>query len=712
MKMTWEQRVCGVKAGPFLSFAEPSNVLGANMHRLSLSLALFSVVCLCLWAPRFTYAVDADPQIVPAVQQWQGGAGHLDMSGAVISVSASDEKLLRPTAELFQAGIAGAGLPKPQIVIGNPPGGKPAVVFVLTQTPFKAGGKTIEEQSYSVEIAGNAVTITGHNRAGVFYGTQSVLQMLAGGPVLPCGKIIDGPVIRNRMLMLDVGRKPFPMNALYDYLSVLGWYRMNVLHLHLSEGGFRVQCDTFPGLTSTDCFYTKQQLRDLQDRAAAMGIMILPEIDMPGHAAKIVRLWPELAWKGSMANLDVTNPQTVERLQQLLDEMIPVFDAPYFHIGCDEYSLHAESKEEAAKLKEAFCQFINTMNAHIRSKGKTCITWDGPHLEGPIKIDPTVVVDAWLQRRDYTKDGHAVINSDQSHSYLTAGKPTYGINTPKAYEHWQPSVFGHCSPESDDPKFLGAKLHVWVGHGPTGWTMTEIADQTIPNIAVFAEKMWGRQGSANYQDFLPRSKAIGLPSSVTLLNRLPASTEGIVLRQPAEVTLSRDASSVPLPLAHAPRADLEFPWTLSMEVRKTAANGRGVILSSDLAEICDSYQKPVRAPDAGKTAATTPAQGFGIVRAAGSPGATPAESAITEPSRVFADALPLDKWVGIVIIATRGHTELYFDGKMAGQQNKQMICPLKYYGSADAANSLIGQVRKLQIWNRSLSPAEIVELGK
>ena len=171
-----------------------------------------------------------------------------------------------------------------------------------------------------VDITADGATIAGHNRAGIYCGTRSLLQMLAAGKTLPCGRIVDGPITRYRMLMLDVGRKAFPIETLYDYLRILGWYKMNVLHLHLSDGsfdnrygGFRVQCDTFSGLASKDCFYTKQQLREFQDRAAAMGIMVLPEIDMPGHAAPFTMYWPELAWRQNpyCGNLDVTNPETV-----------------------------------------------------------------------------------------------------------------------------------------------------------------------------------------------------------------------------------------------------------------------------------------------------------------------------------------------------------------------------------------------------------------
>ena len=193
-------------------------------------------------------AVNSEPPIVPAVQQWQGATGHLDIRNAPVVLASKDEKLLRPTAELLRCDLAG----RSEIIIADRPVGKPAIRLVLSDIPFKAGTNVIEEQSYTVDITGKGVTVTGHNRAGIFFGTRSILQMLEAERTLPCGRIVDGPVTRYRLLMLDVGRKAFPMAALYDYLRILGWYKMNGLHLHLSDssfdnhyGGFRVSATRF-----------------------------------------------------------------------------------------------------------------------------------------------------------------------------------------------------------------------------------------------------------------------------------------------------------------------------------------------------------------------------------------------------------------------------------------------------------------------------------
>ena len=658
-----------------------------------------------------------------------------------------DEKLLRPTAELIAADLADLGLPWPQIVIGEgledpavlrlPV--KAVIQLTLSDAPFRAGERVIEEQSYSLDIGYKAAVISAHNRAGIYFGSRSLVQLVASrtnlrvrprstdgpeGPSynIPHGRIIDGPITRQRMLMLDVGRKAFPIDVLYDYLRLLGWYKMNELHLHLSDSafdnkyaGFRVQCDTFPGLTSKDCFYTKRQLREFQDRAAAMGIIVTPEIDMPGHAACFTLFWPELAFPGSPGNLDVTNPKTIERMKQVLDEMVPLFDAPDFHIGTDEYGVHTHGKDEKLRVGEAFRRFINTMNAHVRSKSKNCRIWDGwEHSAGTTAIDPSVVVDMWwgvFDTNAYIKQGHKVINACQFTTYLTCGRPTYGVNNAFIYDRWRPNQFGHFNSPPGDPAVIGAKLHAWCGQGPTGWTMTEIADLIQPSLVVFSEKMWGRKASPDYKAFLERANPVKNVPGVSVFQRIAPCAAGLVVDYPEEVVLTAEKPLQPLPMEKAARADLEFPWTLTMEVKKNAVNGRGVILSSDLAEICDSYahsqrQKAKNAAD-GKKLVNAKRTGFGVVRAAGNYGPTPAEAKMAaENSRVYGDPLPLDRWVKVAILGERRHTAVYIDGKLAGQEPQQMICPLRRYGSTEATASFRGAIRNLRVYDRALTPEE------
>ena len=672
----------------------------------------------------------AEPEIVPAVQRWTDGNGTLTLTMPyVIEVASKDKSALGAVATQLQGELAAMGLGAASLKFAD----KPSAGAIFLSLAKPASPVPHADEAYALSLD-RAARITAETETGIFYGTRSLLQLLrehADGK-LPRGEIVDFPQYARRMLMLDVGRKPFPIEVLHDYLKIMSWYKLNELHLHLSDeafgdgySGFRVQCDTFPGLTSKDVFYTKQQLRALQDDAKARGIIITPEIDMPGHALCFTTYWPDLRHpKLGKAFLDVTNPNTIERMKKLLDEMIPIFDAPDFHIGTDEYRMGGVPKAEQEKLGEAFRQFINTMNAHIRAKGKNCRIWSGyEYMPGTTLPDPSVTIDMWVTRDAKTliEQGHNVINSSDGLTYLCPGCHYYGVNNAGIYNNWEPwkiSSDVSKNPEPNDPHLLGGKLHLWGDQAPTGWTMTEIVNLVLPSLQAFSEKLWGTKGSKDYPEFQKRT-ALTLPvPGVTVFDRIPAkNADGVVLDLSREFTLGATNVVVKLPFAGKSRADLEWPWTLTMQVCQTAETGRrGVILSSDLMEICSDFarEEEIKTKDAsGKEVKTKVARhGIGLVRAAGTPGADPAASHLMKDvSHVYGETPPLNQWVTLTIVGERGRTTLYVNGKSAGSYNDQMVCPLAQLGSK-TGNSFVGQIRKLKIWNRNLSPTELAGLNK
>lgn len=662
--------------------------------------------------------------VVPAVQSWTPAQGMFAASRANICVSGADAAQLNNVAEMFQKDLTAMGCGLHHLSASNSFGG-----FVLT---LDRTANEIPPEGYRIEI-GDRVVICGSTATGVFYGTRTVLQLLAQHPKdqqLPKGVIMDWPVYKHRMLMLDVARKPYPMPVLKDYLRMLAWYKMNELHLHLSDEafggkytGFRVECDTFPGLTSRDLFYTKKELREFQDLAHEMGITITPEIDMPGHARCFTDYWPDLALRGYPDYLDVTNPQTAERLKRLLDEMIPIFDAPDFHIGTDEYRV-AGTKEEKEKLDEAFRQFINTMNAHVRSLGKTTRIWSGfEHMPGPTEIATNITIDMWetYDARSSISRGHNVINSSDGLTYIVPGAHYYGVNNSGIYNEWEPWMISDDmskDPAKNDPHLLGGKLHVWGDQGPTGYTMTEIAKLVLPSLQVFAEKLWGIKGSQNYREFQSRAAMTQAVPGVTVFDRLPAKTpDGMLLNLPDEQTLANTNSFILLPYAGQSRCDLEYPWTLKVEVCKTSeTGGRGVILSSALAEICTDFtrvEEQKTKNGAGMEIRTqVKKHGIGVVRAAGSPGIDAASSHLSKDvSRVYSDPLTLNHWTSVVIVGERGRTVVYLDGVKTGESNNQTICPLAELGS-QTGNSFVGKIRNLKVYNHALSTGLVSKTGE
>ncbi|MEK7952196.1 family 20 glycosylhydrolase [Luteolibacter soli] len=648
---------------------------------------------------------------MPAVHEWVPGQGVLAVSAFTLDVAPDQAAALKSTAAAIREDLAALHAEAGQ-------GQKPVTLLLALD-----GGDSKNPERHTIEIS-DKVVVRGASPAAVFLGSRTVLQLLRQSQELPKGVITDWPDYKGRMLMLDVGRKPYPISALKDFIRLMAWYKMNELHLHLSDeafgGGyaaFRVESKTFPGLAAKDVFYTAADLRDLQDFAKARGIIITPEIDMPGHARCFTNYWPEITLKDYPNYMDVTNPKTIEVMKKLLDEMIPLFDAPDFHIGTDEYRVSGPRKEE---LHEGFRQFINTMNAHVRSRGKNCRIWSGfEHMGGTTEIDPTVIIDMWEtdDAKGQIAKGHSIINSNHGRTYIVPGAHYYGINRAGIYQGWEPwMVSGDLAknPTKDDPKLLGGKLHVWSDQGPTGWTMTEIAETTLTGMQAFSEKLWGTKGSPDYPAFTKRvEKTLPVPA-VRVLDRLAGGKDGVLLDLPREVELKDESSVFPLPLAKAERADLESPWTLTMEVRRHGTTkGRGVLLSSGLAEICANYSRQeeitVTDPNGSTRKDKLSFQGISTLRAAGTfeGDGTPGKSRVGhDTAKSSGKLLPDGEWATLTVVGEAGRNTIWLNGEKIAESGNQLVCPLRQLGGG-AGESFVGTVRKLRVVNRALSAKEI-----
>jgi hypothetical protein len=383
-------------------------------------------------------------------------------------------------------------------------------------------------------------------------------------------------------------------------------------------------------------------------------------------------------------------------------------------------------------------------------------------MEGKsVKIDPSVIVDMWDPYHP-EHDGHKVISSYQCHTYVCPGCHYYGISPGFLYEGWDPgtgpSVKPAVTPPKGDPRMLGGKLHVWGDLSPTGFTLTEIAWETMPGIQSMSEKLWGNKASQNYGVFKQRADAVLPVPGTTIMNRFQFDSNPIradvVLQVPQEIELATAADHIELPWAQAERADLEYPWTLAMEIMPTKDSpGRGVLLSSDLVEIganikAPSFNTSLNFADNTKTnTQLSYPGGIGLARASGaryglgSPAEThlvgdsmchfrPDFSAVKDhaidlvmkvhvgtfyPGTLTVNtaessrAVPqLNRWTRLIILGEHGKTTLIVDGVRIGEVNNQMVCPLRYFGSI-YGESFIGKIRNVKVYNRILSAEEIAK---
>ena len=566
---------------------------------------------------------------------------------------------------------------------------------------FLSLDNALPKNGYRLDISNSGIIISAQSAEGAVYAVQTLIQVMAQKQPLPAGVLTDYPDLPKRILMLDVGRKPVTKEELKDFIRMMAWYKFNELHLHLNDeafgntyAAFRIKTKTYPDLAAKDVAYSAEDLRELQDFAKIYAINIMPEIDIPGHSEAFVNLWPELSFRGQPTYLDVNNPEVKVRLKKLFDEVIPMFDSSDFHIGTDEYRVKC-SPGEKKKLIDDFMNFANEMTAYVELKGKTCRMWYGnqpDHRVSAIKPRPSVILDIWNIHKNVKEAtyGNRIIHSDESFTYLVPGAHYYGIDNRRVYQDWNPREVGDFDTVGTD-LLVGAKVHVWPDLGPSGYLNTEIADLLLPSLQVFAERMWGNHASPDYEEFQKRAaRTLPIPE-VKLLERIPANVE--LYRHDQPVALNDVNASEAI--ANAKGNNLEYPWTLSFEIKKTQDTGkRGVIISSDWVEICSD----LKMSDIVRADGDQP--GIGVVRASGGPtvkDADPTQYYLSKDTSYSSGVLlPLNQWAKLTIVAEQGKTTFYLDGKKIGETNNQIICPLLRFGSRNG-NSFVGEIKNLRL---------------
>ena len=239
------------------------------------------------------------------------------------------------------------------------------------------------EEAYELTVAPGKITIRAVSPRGVYWAVQTLWQ-LAGSPAdcaaakgelrLPGCRITDWPAFRVRGFMQDVGRSYLSVDELKREIAILSRYKINVFHWHLTENqAWRLESRIFPMLNDSanmtrmpGCYYTLEEARDLANFCKRHNMLLIPEIDMPGHSAAFVRTFRH----------DMQSREGMQILKLLLDEVCETFDVPYLHIGTDEVGFTNPG-------------FVPEMVAYVRSKGKKVISWNpGWHYQ-PGEIDLT-----------------------------------------------------------------------------------------------------------------------------------------------------------------------------------------------------------------------------------------------------------------------------------------------------------------------------------
>lgn len=454
----------------------------------------------------------------------------------------------------------------------------------------------IPDEGYQLEIDEAGVRLTAKTETGLFYGKQTLLQLLTPNG-LPYVKINDHPRFPYRGLHLDVSRHFFDKEEVKKLMNVMSYYKLNTLHLHLTDaGGWRLQIDKYPKLTQEGAFrtqsdwrewwdngkdrqylkegtegayggyYTKDDIRDMLAYAAEKHITIIPEIEFPAHSDEVFVAYPELCCAGKSHNSGdfcIGNPKTFEFMENVLTEVIELFPSEYIHIGGDEAGKNTwktcpkcqalMKKEKLANVDELQSYMIRKAEEFLNSKGRRLIGWD-EILEGGLAPEATVM--SWRGEAAGFKSarmGHDVIMTPGNYMYFDfyQADPRYqpvaiGGYTPirKVYSY---NPIPQDSLTAEEAKhFLGVQANTWTEYIPTP---EHLEYMMFPRALAVAEIGWTPQEKRDWQDFKPRVNAHIPVLQQMGLNPFPLSNElefdMVVDTIQKEIRVTMDAEKYP-----------------------------------------------------------------------------------------------------------------------------------------------------------------------
>lgn len=501
------------------------------------------VLCLltifCLTGNLSRAAVNPKPFVVPELKQWTGKDGNFILgTDAKIVCTSSNPELLR-VAKMFADDY--------QQMFGQ--------VLNVTEGKAKAGDfvlslskdKKLGQEGYDIKIA-DRVTLSAPTPTGLYWSTRTLLQIAeqTTDHQLPKGTIRDYPDYPIRGFMIDCGRKFIPMPYLQDLVKIMAYYKMNTLQVHLNDNGFkqyfehnwdktyaafRLESDTYPGLTARDGSYSKKEFIDFQKQAAANFIEIIPEIDIPAHSLAFAHYKPEIGSKEyGMDHLDLFKPETYEFMDALFKEYLegdnPVFVGNRVHIGTDEYS---NAKKDVVEKFRAFTDHYIRL---VEGFGKQAMVWGAlTHAKGdtPVKSE-NVLMNAWYNGyadpATMIKDGYQLISIPDGMVYLVpiAGYYYDYLNESFLYNKWTPAHIGKAVFEEKHPAILGGMFAVWNDHVGNGISVKDIHHRVFPALQTLAVKMWtGKDTSLPYETYNEKRAAISEAPGVNQMGRIGKS---------------------------------------------------------------------------------------------------------------------------------------------------------------------------------------------
>ena len=508
-------------------------------------------------APSQSQLNAAPPSIIPRPASLTTHSAHFTLtSTTTIRATQETARLARQLANYL---APATGFDLPVRTTGTLTGNR--IVFRLEPTLTRLG-----DEGYILDVARNVVSIRAYKPAGIFYGIQSLRQLLPPeifrqAPVtgvawiIPAVHIEDSPRFAWRGMHLDVVRHFMPKEFVKKFIDLLALHKMNSLHLHLTDDqGWRIEIKKYPRLTEVGAwrdqtlighensdttkhvfdgqkhggFYTQDDIREIVAYANARYVNIVPEIEMPGHAQAAISAYPELGNTGTQVGVrehwgvstHILNPEdnTVAFMQYVLGEVLTLFPGKFIHVGGDEAvkdewkaSPRVQARIHELGLKdenELQSWFIRKMDTYLTLHGRRLIGWD-EILDGGLA--PNAAVMSWRGTAGgiaAAREGHDVV--------MAPGNPLYFDHYQSRDTNTEPLAIGGFNPLDSvyayDP--MPPELETqFAKHilGAQGQLWTEyipdpkhVEYMAFPRVSALSEVLWTPKDRRDYSDFMAR----------------------------------------------------------------------------------------------------------------------------------------------------------------------------------------------------------------
>lgn len=499
------------------------------------------------------------PPLIPAPASIRMGTGTFKISSDVVIVVPKGDRDLQENALLLTGQLLASTGFRLKIV-NSTASAKKAIRLLINKTPNNTTG----DEGYFLEVKPSGVKILANHPAGLFYGTQTLIQLIPPGrqpeliktpKEIPALSITDYPRFEWRGLMLDVSRHFFGKEFIKKYIDQMVKYKFNVFHWHLSDDpGWRIEIKKYPQLTrvgawrvprtgkwgtyegpepgeaATDGgYYTQADIREIVKYASDRYVTIVPEIDIPGHSQAFVASFPAasctggqyIVYPGSSTGMGANvlcagNDDNFKILDDIFGELASLFPGQYIHIGGDEVNKEfwkgcqkCKKRMAAEGLKdehELQSYFIKRVEKIVESKGKKLIGWD-EILEGGLA--PNAAVMSWRGTEGgiaSAKAGHHVVMSPTQFCYLDYQQTDWSIErTGGGFLRLSDVYKFDPLPEGTDKKYiLGGQGNVWTEFISTP---ARVEYMTWPRALALSEVLWSAGKGKNPDEFIRRTEA-------------------------------------------------------------------------------------------------------------------------------------------------------------------------------------------------------------